>query len=867
MSFDWQTEEESDWDEQQWQETPETAVPPIRPWRTIILILILLSVGGFIIYQQVNERLEEATVAVEADIFATHNLLGRAAAAQDGDLGKAVLSGRDLGWSQAQTDLLAAGLFSQNPTFGLALASPQAAYAPLSRADDRFVSLEIDPALESAELQYGQEYRAFTEDGMETIILLQTAVYRRGETRWLFAPPLEEFWGEWQTEEGEVVNVSFPTRDEEIAMQLTEDLDALVAKACAERLDLNCFTPIRLRLDFNPESLLTVADPANLYDGNLRFNLPTPSLIGLPVNEAGYQAVLNAYAAQLFSGLIAQSVGYECCQQAPMFQALMRFQLSEMGVADWPVTQQTQQELALVGVHTELLFPYWSSTDFALINNEDSWQLYGFIDFLLNQYVPQLSTMDLMREMNESRVYQSWLVGLQEAAGGQLFGEMNRISRDWWFYAMTQAEATAVSQQPIPLPAQDLQIACVTDGEFGDFPESILYRYQLDKDEWVEETTFTGLYFFNPPPHDNGIILQQIDTTSELPDWQTIWWKDGAGISVANPDEVYTISLGQMDPEGQFLLTYFGSIEEEFSPEPLLIDIESCRDGNCETVQLTRNPYWSPDGQGMLLTTNPLFAETQYVVDGRIITLSPEAPDTPSEISFRYVAEALETAVVVGEGVAPFWVNNEQFGYIRTVLGETQTPMQELVIASIADPTAVPLLTTEDLVNVLPKQLATNLLQMRYALAHPTNPDLLVVMAVEQIFEAHLYLVDRQTGDIERLFALDISRGDHTLGFSPDGRFLVATGAIQPETTVSSQQNNFFGGLFLYDFEDSSLQTILVNIDTFLPSFTFDWAMDGNWLAFTRDTNVIGLVAPAYNFQQSIPHENGNCTSLAWINQ
>ena len=128
MSFDWQTEEDNDWDEQSWQEKPETAVSPQTPWRTILIILILLSVAGVIIYQQVTDRLDETTLAVESDIFASHNLLSRSAANLDGDLGKAVLSGRDKGWSQVQTNLIGNGLFYENPTFGLALTYATTSY-------------------------------------------------------------------------------------------------------------------------------------------------------------------------------------------------------------------------------------------------------------------------------------------------------------------------------------------------------------------------------------------------------------------------------------------------------------------------------------------------------------------------------------------------------------------------------------------------------------------------------------------------------------------------------------------------------------------------------------------------------------------
>jgi dipeptidyl aminopeptidase/acylaminoacyl peptidase len=220
----------------------------------------------------------------------------------------------------------------------------------------------------------------------------------------------------------------------------------------------------------------------------------------------------------------------------------------------------------------------------------------------------------------------------------------------------------------------------------------------------------------------------------------------------------------------------------------------------------------------------------------------------------------------VGEGGSPFWINNEQFGYIRNVPDATHPVSQELVVASVDNLEPEPVVTTAVLTEALPERTGSNPLIMQYAIAHPTDENLLVLMAASQSYDSHLFQIDRQTREIMPLFPVDLSRGEHSLGFSPDGRFLAATGAIQQDSTSLVGQNNIFGALHLYDLENGELQTILVNTDIFFPSFAFDWSRDGNWLAFTRDSNVIGLLAPAYDYQQMIIHEEGNCTSLAWIN-
>ncbi|MFZ1398463.1 MAG: hypothetical protein WAS33_16285 [Candidatus Promineifilaceae bacterium] len=865
MSFDWQTEEDNDWDDQVWQEQPETAVSPTRPWRTILLILLLLSVAGAIIYQQVNSRLEETTAALESDIFATHNLLGRAAANQDGELGKAVLSGRDKGWSQAQTTLLNDGLFYENPTFGLSLADSEAAYAPLFREDERFIDLVLDPDLSGAVLSYARDFLAFTGNGVQTVTLQQTAVYRRGETRWLLAPPLDAFWGEWHDEAGAFVTYEFPERDAEIVKQLIPDLDELLTETCAALPELDCETPVELRFETNPESLLAVADPANLYLTNLELTLPTPTLVGLPINSTGYDALLYAYGNKLVSALVAESADYSCCNHAPLFQTLMLYQLSELGLAEWPVTQQTQKTLATTGVHTELLFPYWGSSNFADSQDEFGVQLLGFVDFLLNRYAPQLTALELMNQMNEFRTFQSWLGGMRGVTQERLINGDNSFSRDWWFYTLTQSELTAVSQQPIPLPGQDLQVGCLALGDtLNNSSQTTLYRYRLSNETWTEELAYEGLAFFNPLPQDNGVVLQLVEF-SETQLWQTLLWQEGSGTELMSIADLFSISMGQVDPNGRFLLSYLTSNEDELFPEPQLIDMESCRAGSCTSTAIAQTPYWSPNSQWMLLTDSTFFENSQYVVDGRIITFDSGNLNQIGPLWLRQTFDDVETAVSVGQGSSPFWIDNVQFGYLRTVPEAAQPFAQELVIASVGNLEPETVLNTELLTAALPERRGSNPLLMQYAIAHPTDPNILLVMASTQASDGYLFQLNRQSNEVSLLFTLDISRGEHSLGFSPDGRYIVATGAFW-EDSSRDQEEMLFGVMHLYDLATGEHKPILINNEVLFPAFPFDWSQDGNWLAFTRDDNVIGLLAPAHDYQQMIFHDQGSCISLAWVN-
>ncbi|MCP4418501.1 MAG: hypothetical protein GY805_17930 [Chloroflexi bacterium] len=873
MSFDWQTDEDNNWNDREWRGKPETAVSSPPPWRNILLIVILLAISSTLIYQQVNKRLVAATTAVESDIFATHNLISKAAANNDAVLGKAVLSGRDFGWSRVQADLLSQGLFYEHAGLNLMLPEETAAFAPLSREDERFIELALDPDLRGAELTYARDFVALTDDGIETVTLQQTAVYRQGESRWLLAPPLEQFWGEWQTLELDNLTTIYPMRDEELLFQLSNDLQTLLAETCDALPNLDCAPdpPIQIRFDINPESLLETADLANLYDGNLRLNLPTPSLVGLPIDNDGYEALRQAYAVTLISALIGQSVGYDCCHHAPMFQAILTYQLSELGLAIWPVNAETQAALANSGVHTEMLYPYWNSDDFSLIYDEESQRLFGFVDFLLKEYASHETSLAILEQVNDVQEYQSWLRRMSGEDINVPFGLNDTISRNWWFYAMTQTEETTVSNQSISLPAQDLQISCIGNGFTSfdsDSPETELHRYQFANDSWSEEFFYSGLAFFNSLPQDDGIILQLVEV-SETQQWQTLLWRNGTGVEMSDEENALSISLGQVDPNGRYLLYYTGRTTNisggEALPISRLVDIDSCLDGSCSSIEIKTTPYWSPNGQQTLLSNLHLFSSAHYVVDGRIVMLNPENTDDATQLLLSDTLGNLDESVEVGEGLAPFWITNDLFGFIQPDPIPGEPAAQKLIVMSATDYEEEVIVETSVLFNQLPEDKRNSALFMRYAIAHPTNADLLIVMASANIYNSFIFQVNRQTKAVDLLFELDLSSREHSLGFSPNGRYLVATGSWQQESEFRGPDPSF-GALHLHDLETGNHQIILTNNDTFFPALTFDWSLDGNWLAFTRDRNAIGLIAPAHGYQKSIIHQIGDCASLAWIN-
>jgi len=403
--FSWQTEGESDWESA----PPEPAPPPKggrwRVWLAVALALLAVSVA---VYRQAQRRLAQVTADTEADVLSSHNLLLMAAAGPDLELFKSLLSGRQPAWTGAQMKLAERGWLWDRSPFGAALADTAAPDLLTidSTAAAEGMAVKLSPDLNEAVLTFDQTY----EVGGEEVVWQQTAVYRRGQSRWLYAPPKPEFWGEWVTVGGAVLTLVYPARDQEIGARLAGDLDKLLAGMC-HTLDGQLCPPglyVRLKLETDPSTLADGRDLANQFSGGVQLELPAPTLVGLPVDEAGYRALLNGYAGQMLTAVIADLVDYVCCQHALFFQALADYQLSELGVRPWPVQFSDYQAIVNGQANSDTLALLWRQEEVDASAQAEAWQVYVLIELLLPGK-PEPSAADLQAAMTGQQSFYSWL--------------------------------------------------------------------------------------------------------------------------------------------------------------------------------------------------------------------------------------------------------------------------------------------------------------------------------------------------------------------------------------------------------------------------------------------------------------------------
>ena len=273
MSFEWRTDEDDNWPEER--EVVESPVVQSsflqRRWRFLLMALVGLLGVWLVVQWQIDQRVHATTNSIETEILATHNFVLQTAVSQDQSLFQANLSGRNPDWTALQGTLLNEGLLLNRPMLGWQH-EPSA-----DRLTTEEVTFVLDPDLQGATLLYPQTYAIQTGAQVtETVVLQQTAVYREGTSRWLYSPPLDEFWGDWTTWTGDTLTLAYPQRDEEIAKRLGADLDALLGQMCRDLADLGCGADFRihLRLGDDPELWLALDDIETLLTTGLRLELP-----------------------------------------------------------------------------------------------------------------------------------------------------------------------------------------------------------------------------------------------------------------------------------------------------------------------------------------------------------------------------------------------------------------------------------------------------------------------------------------------------------------------------------------------------------------------------------------------------------------
>ena len=802
--FDWRTDDEV------WASEPvnelELEMPASRrrSWIIAVIIVILLLGAGTLLYRYANNQIEAAQIAAESEILLTHGLLRQANLEQDVELFRSILSGRDPTWTELQLEQVAGGrLFDRN---GLDLQA---------QPDMANLEVNIAPDLQAAELWFEQFYVRQNARGLtQTVHLQQTAVYRRGNQQWLYAPPAEAYWGGWQTWDGRQLAIAYRQRDQAIVEQLAFDFEALIAEVC-QLPDMACPSDLHLhlRLDSSPESLLLTADAQTLLEQSLRLNLPSPSLVGLPVDEAGYQALLQGYSLHLAAALISQQIDYQCCSPELLHRALLDWHLYQLGLRPWPLTAAYYDQLIYQNVRPGEFRRFWH------VPVDHNWlDVYVLVHFLATN-PSYLSPIAGQRLLNSNLTYDEWL--------SQVAGEDANTALLQFIAGQTTTARQA--EPPVPWPQEDILYVCrQKELQHYDFQDNVFADVSLMDD--VGSIVFRNLW---PLTEGYLIVTHYFVPQSQIRRSQLVRvHEDGRRTILYSPQEDTVNEMAlfgyAFDPNERYFVMNLYDLERQEN-SIVLLDSASCENDVCETTPISEWPLWSPSGEATLL------------LDRTDVTSYP--PYAP-----LYLANARgQNQVHLADNVIGYtWLDDQTIAYVRLDKGEQIVVTRqlgsnlELVVARDSD--FRPHLSDPD--------QASSLLLFTLE-ASPIDPHLLLVMAIisGQPDHAYHFLLERQAEDT-KITLLPFGTDYFSGRFSPDGRFILSTHNL----TVTNIPSYLLG---IYHLETEQQQ--IVTSREFQPH----WSADGNWLVLLFDQYLI-LTAPAYDYNRVIVGDF-NCGNVIWV--
>lgn len=818
MNFEWQTDE----DEKVWEPEPELAVVaaprPRRRWLFLLLVGMVVAFAAFALYRHFTQRVEQVTDETEQAVVDSYHLLRQTAEQQDRELFFQILSGRDPAWTNSQRDLLRANLLFDRSPLGLQ-GLPAAS---------QVISVSLSPELTSAELVYEQAYQVERGRGLsETVRLRQTAVFRHGAGRWLYAPPTADFWGEPVVIERAQMSLFAPGRDAIIAGRLADDLAGAIAEACSlvNESQLDC-PHMTIHLDSDPAALVATAEPTWLLQAGHIVTLPTPSLVGLPADEAGYEALRQWYTLAVVARLLNEAAGWQCCKHVYFYQAMLDWQLAELGLQSWPLMPADYEAMIDRPLRHSELFDLWPVSDAVTLTAEAREQVYALVEFGLHRS-PQTSALREQQRLRTSSSFLNWAIPL---FGG--FQEDAILVREWQLFTYERS-LSGQRPLPIPLPDEEIILMCASHPETPWDGLSDLYNYNLAADSTVRTLILRPIRFITALPDLPGLLVG-VEEERDGERWGQLWsYQWGPGLIYEGPvADMLSWGANGRDSTGQyFVFSYLG---EEGSFQYALVDGWNCRLEACRPQELPGRPVWSPDG------TRLLAAGRDHVTGFSAIW---------------YGGAEVSSLNQLGTGELPFWLDNETFGYVELDFEGEPTEsgliFQLLILRHRQFIETV--VSNETLRALVPAEMRPNGLYMTGIYPVPDGSGRLLIRGVawgsgglpDGTF---FFMVDPQGRDYSWLWRSDaFFWGDIT--FSPDGRWLAM------DSTDQSGNNRT---VYFYHLE----QNRIVPLHHALFWGSYGWSADGQWFWAVQD-DLLYLLALDYDYRVVRPLPVSGCRMAA----
>lgn len=833
MGLEWRTLEDEEGRRQEDAPKAEAPAPQRRGrprWFSALVALLLLAVFIWGVRYVLLRRLDAIAATVEAEVLVVHGVVQEADRDRDGALFGSMISPDYPNWGNTQKRMFRSGSRWDRPFFGLALARGADDEPPTGTVAD--IAFTSDWRMATVTLAY-----PYARSDGPPVTLHQIVTYRDEATGWAMVPAYPSFWGEEQTFTGRYLTVKYPERDAATVERLAREWDGMLAAVCRELDGLRCRRTWKLKVELSTESgsLARMADgaasgpfwegrPTALLSrrGATGLELSTPSLIGSPVDEAGYQAVRAGYAPLIVGGGIANIVGWRCCEKIVFFRALLDKQLSQLGLVQWPLTASSYEDILQGSIH-DVSNLHWVYLQRSYNNITPHIQkiVYSIVDFILSSN-PGESPASLQRMLLRFDTYRPWLFNAfpfdrDEARVG---GYGRWIQQKWIGYADRQLAADTVPASAFP--DQDLQLLCTTER----FQGAHLYRYDVHRNEFAEENSGGSFRMMYSLPDDSGVLLQRLgERGAEASASQVQVWRQGRTQDVTYPPDNVTLFAVESNTDG--ILFYAYDVRQQPTIRFNYLNQTECDGGECVVRALVGLPAWPPDRERTVVSRG----------DG-VLWLGNEDG---------------EPQMAVARGRTVVWLDNRRFAFIQPDdgmrVGMMTLPQQELRTLVEIERLADALQDATDATRITPVALAT----------HPAMPDKLFVGArignETGAGASHIFVYDLATDEIAELLQVEHTLEPYrSLRFSADGRWLFVH-------TVERSAASWH--LHLYNIQTGEILAYSSESSMAFPGY--DLSADGAWLVRVDD-GFLHLIPLHGGRQRLVAHDYAQCYSAVWVN-
>ncbi len=712
-------------------------------------------------------------------------------------------------------------------------------------------TIEMAADLLEAEVTTVLPYAIEIGNGLtETVQLVQTAVYRQGPNRWLLSPPDAAYWGDTRRIEGQYVNLFYPERDKDIAQALLLSLDAKIGQLCAQLPDVDCPNEYKVvvELTTDPGALARLSLIPAVTDAERRhLILPTPTLVGLPQDQTGEQALFRGYGQLVVGAVLTDLWDYDCCEQtSALYFSLLGDALRRLGLRPWPgevggglpvLDYDLLLEEVLPLLFNNASFWYETADEGVLVMPETRADI--LIAFAQEEL--GLTAKELAASLNTAMFSQTFGDWLHTMSHTNL---STKELENAWIGFVYDNSSLGQQELPAPLPEQDIELLCHIGGE----ERMAFYRYNLaDGSTQLEQPLNREVNVMVALPDDDGLAVWEAGFNDELT--SMFLWRDGRKTAVswdATNDAPGPVPL-RADPSGTKLLL---APAEDGRVNYGLLDVAGCLDSDCQLDTLEGYPTWSPDLAHMILLKTGDFRAHMARARGELVLTDG-------------LGEEIE---IIGAGASPFWLDNDRYGYVldagegrrNTVLsGKVGEAGLNDILLTVADLTR----DTED----------SSLRLLDFVAVHPEMPDHLIIVTMdlesdEELFEwwkggqpgATLFVYDWEAKEtvLMQSFANDVAL-NRSYRFSPNGRFLLFGEGAEYRPTR----------LHLLDISTGESKLIATQ-SKFFDSIEWytDFSLDGEWLLVV-DNGFLQLLYPGSGYERLIIPSTDQCETAVWVNQ